>query len=76
MSAQELERPQSFVARLEELRLSQALTDGFAGRKRKEGVRAWWQTVTLYTPEPWLLARGERNGLLPPKPCHRRAANR
>ena len=26
-------------------------------RHRRNNVESWWQTVTYYTPEPWLIAR-------------------
>jgi hypothetical protein len=32
---------------------------GFATRKRRRrnNAESWWQTITHYTPEPWLIAR-------------------
>jgi hypothetical protein len=52
--------------------------DGFAVRKqsRQGGDDAWRQTVTHFTPEPWLVAL-ERDQLgLPVRPGRRPAANR
>jgi len=51
---------------------------GFAPRRRAQVLadRAWHDTVTHYTPEPWLIALGrERNGL-PLRRGPRREANR
>jgi hypothetical protein len=55
MPAQTLTRPRSLIERLEELRLSQALTDGSASSEPDED--AWRQTITQHAPEPWLVAR-------------------
>ena len=48
---------------------------GFA-RRRDMARGAWRETVTEYTPQPWLLAfKRDRTGL-PVRPGHRPGANR
>jgi hypothetical protein len=51
---------------------------GFASRKRLQALadRVWRQTVTHYTPEPWLVAQGRDRSGLPVRPGHRPGANR
>jgi hypothetical protein len=47
---------------------------GFARRRNMRG--AWRETVTEYTPQPWLIAlKRDRTGL-PVRPGHRPGANR
>jgi hypothetical protein len=53
MAAQGLKQLQDLAAKLA------AKSSGFVRRKRRHEAEpnAWWETVTHYMPEPWLIAR-------------------
>jgi hypothetical protein len=78
MAGQGLDRTSRFLHVPLAPEVPAAGSDGFAVRKRSSqgSDQAWRQTVTHFTPEPWLVAL-ERDRLgLPIRPGRRPTANR